>query len=670
MSAVDDQLALPGLIEARAAARSARKLADSQGKKPTEWAPIQPIAQVLVDVSLAHLDRPFDYRVPANLDGLAQPGARVKVRFAGRQVAGFVVGRSDESDQPRLQPILRVVSGEPVLAPEIAELSAAIAARYAGTRADVLRLAVPARHARVEQELVTAPTQPFTWGSTAQEWVHYPGFASLLTGQTRVVMSVAPGDDWTNAFCAAAGATLARGEGVVMCVPDHLDVKRLDEAMRRRWGVQHHVVLTADLGPAARYRAFLALSRGQVQIVIGTRAAAFAPVKRLGLVAIWDDGDDLFHEPRAPYCHSREVLLQRAQQANAGALVAGYARSVEAQYLVRTGWATEVAAQRALLRERVLVGVTGDSSADLARDPAARGARLPSEAHQMIREALAIGPVLIQTPRAGYATRLVCDRCLEQATCTTCSGPLRQLGPAEPLTCKWCGLVHHNWRCTHCQGQGLRAPVLGHTRTAEEIGRSFPGVRVRTSSAKRRLETIEDDSIVVATIGAEPVAKGGYAGVLVMDTWITLARSDLRATEEAARRWANAIALVAKGGKALLVGDSAQPAVQALIRWDLSGLAQRELSERQAAHLPPASRLAVLRGDPGEVEAALRDLELPQGTEILGPVPSVDDQVQYVLRSPRVVAAELSARLAQMQSIRSVHKRPHIRVQIDPHDLG
>ena len=98
MSAVDDQLALPGLIEARAAARSARKLADSQGKKPTEWAPTQPIAQVLVDVSLAHLDRPFDYRVPADLDELARPGARVKVRFAGRQVAGFVVGRSDESD--------------------------------------------------------------------------------------------------------------------------------------------------------------------------------------------------------------------------------------------------------------------------------------------------------------------------------------------------------------------------------------------------------------------------------------------------------------------------------------------------------------------------------------------------------------------------------------------
>ncbi|HMU37105.1 MAG TPA: primosome assembly protein PriA, partial [Marmoricola sp.] len=276
MSGAEDQLALPGLIEARAAARSARKQAASHSKKPTEWAPSRPIAQVLVDVSLAHLDRPFDYRVPADLDELAQPGVRVKVRFAGRQVAGFVVARSDHSDQQRLQPLLKVVSGEPVLTPEIAELSAAIAGRYAGTRADVLRLAVPARHARVEQEPAVAPTQPFTWGSTAQEWVHYAGFKSLLTGQSRVVMSLAPGDDWTTAFCAAAGATLARGEGVVMCVPDHLDVKRLDEAMRRRWGDHHHVVLTADLGPAARYRAFLALSRGQIQIVIGTRAAAFA----------------------------------------------------------------------------------------------------------------------------------------------------------------------------------------------------------------------------------------------------------------------------------------------------------------------------------------------------------------------------------------------------------
>ncbi|MEZ5159954.1 MAG: hypothetical protein R2709_03855 [Marmoricola sp.] len=236
------------------------------------------------------------------------------------------------------------------MAPEIAELSAAIAARYAGTSRRRTPPCGAGSTCSCRTRAGDSPNAALHLGSTALEWVHYPGFASLLTGQTRVVASVAPGDDWTNAFCAAAGATLARGEGVVMCVPDHLDVKRLDEAMRRRWGDQHHVVLTADPGQRHDIAHSWPCPGSQVQIVIGTRAAAFAPVKRLGLVAIWDDGDDLFHEPRAPYCHSREVLLQRAQQANAGALVAGYARSVEAQYLVRTGWATEVAAQRALLR--------------------------------------------------------------------------------------------------------------------------------------------------------------------------------------------------------------------------------------------------------------------------------------------------------------------------------
>ena len=73
--------------------------------------------------------------------------------------------------------------------------------------------------------------------------------------------------------------------------------------------------------------------------MVGTRAAAFAPVHDLGLVAIWDDGDDLHAEPRAPYPHVREVLLIRAHLEQAAALVGGFARSVEAEQLLSSGWA-------------------------------------------------------------------------------------------------------------------------------------------------------------------------------------------------------------------------------------------------------------------------------------------------------------------------------------------
>ena len=70
---------------------------------------------------------------------------------------------------------------------------------------------------------------------------------------------------------------------------------------------------TADLGPAERYRRWLRVRRGHVRVVVGTRAAMFAPVADLGLVVVWDDGDDLHAEPRAPYPHVREVLALRSR---------------------------------------------------------------------------------------------------------------------------------------------------------------------------------------------------------------------------------------------------------------------------------------------------------------------------------------------------------------------
>ena len=83
----------------------------------------------------------------------AQPGVRVKVRFAGQDVDGYVVGRADESDHPgRLTPLRRVLSAERVLSPAVAELAGDLAQRYAGVRSDVLRLAVPPRHATTEKE--------------------------------------------------------------------------------------------------------------------------------------------------------------------------------------------------------------------------------------------------------------------------------------------------------------------------------------------------------------------------------------------------------------------------------------------------------------------------------------------------------------------------------------
>ncbi|NYJ01548.1 primosomal protein N' (replication factor Y) [Nocardioides thalensis] len=675
----ESDVTLPGLAhaEARKGAARARKAAKSS---QVELAEVDPVARVVLDVPLAHLDRSFDYAVPAAMADDVRAGVRVKVRFAGQDVDGFVVERTAASEHGgSLSPLRRVVSAEPVLSPAVADLCRRVAERTAGVSADVRRLAVPPRHATTEQQ-PSADAPPLDLRADAdQEWAAYPAAAPFLHhvragGAPKAVWAAGPGEDWPRLLAALAGAALDAGRGSILCVPDHKDVARVDAALTEVLGEGHHVVLGAAVGPAARYRDFLAVARGKRRVVVGTRSAAFAPVTDLGLVVVWDDGDDLHAEPRAPYPHTRDVLLLRAETEGAAALVGGFGRSVEADQLLRSGWAREIALPREAVRERVLVAVTGASEAELRRDPMAAAARLPRQAFEAIRWGIERGPVLVQTPRAGYALRLACERCRTPARCDACTGPLQIDDPTSPPRCRWCATPAPDWACPECGARGLRAPVVGDARTSDELGRTFPKVPVVSSAGEHVRERVGGEPrIVVATPGAEPVAEGGYAVVVLLDTWLVLARDSMRVAEEAVRRWCNAVGLVRPGGRALAVGDPATPALQALVRWDPGGFAGREAEERRAAHLPPVARLATISGEPGAVDDALTLLDLPDGAEVLGPFPTrageQDAEERVVVRVPVALGGELTTALSEMQRLRSARKLDAVRVQVDPLEI-
>ncbi|WP_435795532.1 primosomal protein N' [Micromonospora luteifusca] len=643
-----------------------------------------PVARVCVDVGLAHLDRPFDYLVPAELDDVAVPGTRVKVRFAGQLVDGWLLSRADDSGHTgRLAYLEKVVSPEPVLSPEVARLARAVADRYAGSLADVLRLAVPPRHARVEKEPHDEQPTPVVAAAPdavdPRGWRDYPTGPALLRALTdgrapRAVWSALPGEDWAARYADAVAATVAGGRGAVVVVPDARDLDRLDAALTSVLGPGKHVSLSAALGPARRYRAFLAARRGQVPVVIGTRAAMFAPVDRLGLVAIWDDGDDLHSEPRSPYPHARDVLLTRVQLAEAGALVGGYARTAEAQLLLETGWAREVVADRATVRARIpAIAPTGDDP-QLARDPGAATARLPSLAWTAARDALRADlPVLVQVPRRGYLPSISCAECRTPARCAHCAGPLALPSAGGTPACRWCARVAAAYACPECGGRRLRAAVTGARRTAEELGRAFPGVPVRTSGREEVLTEVPGGAaLVVTTPGAEPVAEGGYGAVLLLDSWALLTRADLRAGEEALRRWLAAAALArpAPAGRVVVVADGALAPVQALLRWDAAWFAGRELAERRELGFPPAVRMASVTGPAEAVADLLAAARLPADAEVLGPVLAEEGRERMLVRVPRARAAALAEALHSAAGARAARKAADpVRLQVDPLSL-
>ena len=654
-----------------------------------------PVARVRVDSTLPQVDRTFDYRVPAELSEDAVPGARVRVLFNGHELTGYIEERAATTDWTRtsLLPLKSVLSRVPSVAPEIFALAEALADRYASTVANVLRLAVPPRIAALDKKYApllpgyesaylgdSAPvstsdtpehadpehaassaTDPYAWLATpgapapfvldppalnpdapdaASVFSDYENGAEFIEdvaagAATRAVMTVLPGHlehMWADVLATALAAAAASGRGAIAVVPTAKNLDLLEAALAERLPADSFVRLSSDSTPHTRYHGFVKARLGRVPVVIGTRAAAYAPVANLGLVVCWDDGDSSLLEQRAPYCHARDVLLLRASAENTAALFAGFSMSSEAARLVRTRWASHVRAPRALVRDYSPRIFSTGSEFELARDPLAAMARIPHLAFEHARRALARGPVLVQVARSGYIPSFSCERCRMPARCGECSGPLSVASGSSVPSCSWCGHLAQQWRCSECGFTHWRYSAAGATRTAEELGRAFPNVPVISSAGDHvRASVGPEPALVVATPGAEPVAFGGYAAALLLDADKMLRFDSLRAPEAALRRWLNAAALVRPAALegTVVTTASPSPVEQALVRWDPAWFAREELEERAQTGLPPAVRTAAVTGAEADVRAFMEEFlgssALPERVReqlrIVGPVP-------------------------------------------------
>ncbi|WP_296105661.1 primosomal protein N' [uncultured Corynebacterium sp.] len=642
---------------------------------PHTPAPDRPVARVLPLLKVAHLDREFDYLVDATVDEDVKPGVMVRVHFSGRLTDALVLSREDDSDHAgRLSWIDRVISRE-VVAPEtFRTLVYTLAQRYGGLRSDIIRSALPPRHATAEKvalEAIQHGDDP--WASAAdtengdtdnndsadndaadntvlgESWSRYrfgPSFVNaVLHGEApRAVWQIAPGDEWPMHLAQLAAQTARGGDGVLIIVPDQRTINRLSHALKEVLSSRQWTQLTASLGRHARYRRYIDILHGVNRVVVGTRGAAFVPVKNLSLIVILDDGNDNLVDPRAPYVHAREVLTLRATIEKAAMIVGGVGRTAEAQLLVESGWAHNLMSSRETIRAAMpWIRAIGDTDFELAKDPVAKRARIPHIAFEAIRSSHRRGrSALIHVRRKGYVPTLACQRCGEPARCRYCNGPLglpgqaaqeiatshicEQASDAGYPTCRWCGRPDPSFRCDNCGSTRIRAVVVGADRTAEELGRSFPGIPVVVSTGDNIVASIPDEpSLVIATPGSAPVAEDKkFGAAVILDTWSELRREDVRAHEEALISWFDVASLVEShndGGEVVVVADAQTPVVQSLIRWDPVGAASVELEHRREAGFSPAVHMAAIDGTEHDISQFRRLIDVPPDSQFLGPVP-------------------------------------------------
>ncbi|SBN63632.1 replication restart DNA helicase PriA [Curtobacterium sp. 9128] len=648
------------------------------------------VARVVLDSPLPQLDRLFDYRVPAELEDDCVPGVRVKVplRTGARMSDAYVVEVLHEGGYPgELSAIETLVSPVPVLAPEIWKLARAVSDRAAGVASDVLRLAVPTRQVRAEKAwlardtsavppTVVAPTVTGYGDGVLEGVLAKGGRAAVAAVPHPVDLGSADEPVWVPGWAAtlaqAAARTLATERSAVIAVPDFRDVMDLERALHALVPVERVVRFDAKQTNGQRAKALLQ-ARTHPVVAIGNRTAMYAPADDLGLIAMWDDGDQSFIEPRAPYVHTRDVALVRAAQSGAALLFAAHARSTDVQRLVELQWLEDVVPYR-----QPVPNVIPTAQQVNADGPAAQ-ARIPSSAWRAAREASRTGPVLVQVANPGFGTGLVCADCGERAHCRVCGGPLGSPTHGAVPQCRFCGALAVGYRCPTCGGGKLKPVGQGAQRTADELGRAFPGTRIIVADGSRPIDEVPArPAVVVATRGAEPSTPGGYACVLLLDGERMLAREGLRVQEEVLRFWTNAAAKGAPGTEVYLVGIGGRLAT-AMALWQLDGPAHDELVDRRELLFPPAVRVATLTGTEQAVTAAVEALgDAPVGP-VLGPVP-VDDPVpgtvRAIVRFPYAhgteVAATLKAEVIRRSSTRRVlpggEKRraaPALRARLD-----
>jgi primosomal protein N' (replication factor Y) len=630
-------------------------------KAPGKVANNSPIARVLVDTGVFHLDQEFDFLVSEELSEVAKPGVSVRVPFNGRKCDGYIVGRANSSAHVgRMQFLDKVNNETPLLTSNILNLSRTIASKYASNIMDVLRFALPSAVNSVK-DVAFSYSEPQS--SNHESIKHYPQsyFESLKTSEaSHVIWTPLPA---TNPFELMAEFCKIRSGNILILVPDSKSVDRCLQAFLASGIGKNICTWSSELTKSQRYSNFLEILKGNVQIVIGVRGAVFLPIQSLSLIVVWDEGNDNYSELRTPGWHAREVAIERTKQEGCALILGSFSPSLVATKYLLAGVLKPLNPVREIFKEYSpkFIGISEISAPDQ------RG-RISTKAWKTIQRGLQTGPVLIQVPLRGYIRSLICQKCANHARCQ-CGGKLIITSVNKKIVCGLCGVFQSDWQCTFCAGRTFRHSAIGDERTLEEIGKAFPGTPIRNSNqGSMILDEIEGTCIVLSTPGSEPRAKNGYAAIVFLDSRIFLERASVNAEEQARLNWFSVSALAAKNAEVVLDVVVSDPNFQALLRWDPWHAASRDLLERISLNLPPHFKAVSVIGPHADVHNMALKFSSKYLVSSLQPTDDIYLS-KIILRGTEHQAQELVEDLRNYCRIRSAHGLTVLKVRIDPIEL-
>jgi primosomal protein N' (replication factor Y) len=615
-------------------------------------------AEVAVEAARGLGRETYTYSVPDGVDVV--PGHRVTVPFGRRATYGFVVSLDTQDPGVETKPIA-TAGADPLLLPHQVELARLVADHYWVPLIECLRAMLPPRvrstgstgsqassrqrrHTRLA-DLVTAPTAAAAPLSLTAE---QQAALDVIAANPVTLLHGVIASGKTEVYLAAAERALAEGLRVLLLVPEISLTPQLVQRVRGRLKAPI-ALLHSQLTELERAQQWWRVRRGEAEVVLGSRSAVFAPIPRLGLICLDEEGSAAYKQDRTPRYEAGWVARRLAAVAGARLVEGSATPSVSTYYRASQG---EMAIARLTRR---IQGHRGEVELVDMRDEAASGSRQPLSGRlvdAVDRTLRNDEQAILYLNRRGMATFVLCRDCGKSVQCLGCSVALVQHAEMEGLVCHYCGY----WRpmpavCDHCGSRNIRGLGMGTQRLEGLVKKLWPHARVlRLDSDSARgpdsyFEIWEAFSEHRADIlvGTQLVTRGldlpAVTCVGVVDADLPLHFPDYRSAESTFSLVTQVVGRAGRDGRpSSVVVQTSNPdhySLRYAAAGDYEGFFAAELPSRKAFTFPPFAELAVLTrtdSDDGRAAASAREAadalasgllkEGIAGIRVMGPSPA------------------------------------------------
>jgi len=533
---------------------------------------------------------------------------------------------------------------------------------------------------------------------TPEQRTAFEQLAALVEGggfRTALLHGVT-GSGKTEIYLRLSQAVQRAGRQVLLLVPEIALTPSVTALFRGAFGdrvaIQH-----SALSDGERHDQWHRIRRGDVDLVIGTRSAVFAPLTRLGLIVVDEEHDTSYKQEEAPRYHGRDVAIVRATYEGALVVLGSATPSMESYQNALSGkYAQATLERRVLDRPLAAVRIVNMRAEYAEQGPDAIISRDLSAA---VADRLARREqVLVLLNRRGYATAVFCRQCGDTFECPNCTISLtvhraRNGWRARCHYCNYSMMVPK--ACRKCAAPYLERAGFGTEKVEEQLAEAFPNARigrvdrdsVRRKGALASLLGRFAAGDLDILVGTQMIAKGHdfprvtLVGVVSADVGLGLA--DFRAAERTFQLLTQVAGRAGRGertGEAIV--QTLYPdhySIQLACRQDYRAFFDREFAYRRGMRYPPMVALinTIVRGrtfeeamqTATEIVRRIEPATATAGLTILGPAPAPlvrlrgEHRVQFLVKGTRraEMRRALQAALADMPQVRR-----RVTVDVDP----